>query len=142
MHRVRYLFEPLADRLASDSVFSVVLYLDIARPQRDTSLTSEIVRRFAGEFRRRHWPWAALPKMFYDPRALSTTPLKRASLHAKCLITDRSRALIPSANLTEAAQHRNIEAGVLLHRPAVAAQLADYFDGLRNSGQLAQCAFD
>jgi phosphatidylserine/phosphatidylglycerophosphate/cardiolipin synthase-like enzyme len=139
VHRVRDLFEPLADRLANDSAFSVVLYLDIARPQRDTSLTSEIVRRFAGEFRRRHWPWAALPKLFYDPRALSTAPQERASLHAKCLITDRSRALITSANLTEAAQHRNIEAGVLLHRPAVAAQLADYFDGLRNSGQLARC---
>jgi len=139
VHRVRDLFEPLADRLANDSSFTVQMYLDIARPFRDTSLSSEIVRRFALEFRHKHWPWAKLPQIHYDPRALASEQADRASLHAKCLITDRTRALITSANLTEAAQRRNIEAGVLLIRPAIAAQLADYFDGLRNTRQLVRC---
>lgn len=139
VHRVRDLFEPLADRLANDSSFTVQMYLDIARPFRDTSLASEIVRRFALEFRRKHWPWPKLPQIHYDPRALATEQVDRASLHAKCVIADRTTVLITSANLTEAAQHRNIEAVVLLDRPAVAAQLADYFDGMRNSGQLVRC---
>jgi phosphatidylserine/phosphatidylglycerophosphate/cardiolipin synthase-like enzyme len=34
-----------------------------------------------------------------------------ASLHAKCVIVDRSRALVTSAHFTDAAQRKNIEVG-------------------------------
>lgn len=46
-----------------------------------------------------------------------------AVLHAKLLVIDGQRALIGSANLTHRALEVNLEAGVLLHDAAVAADL-------------------
>ena len=43
----------------------------------------------------------------------------RGSLHAKCVVVDRSTALVTSANFTEAAQHRNIEAGLLIRHQGI-----------------------
>lgn len=139
LNNVRDLFERLANRLAADPAFRVLLCFDIARPRNDTSLDAEVVRRFAHEFRKRHWPWDSLPELFYDPRTLDLDPKKRATLHAKCVVTDRSRALITSANFTEAAQRRNIEAGVLVGDAAIAGRLAGYFEALRTSGALTRC---
>ncbi len=46
------------------------------------------------------------------------------------MIVDGERALITSANFTDAAQRKNIEADVVIsHRPTV-ARLTDYFTGL------------
>ncbi len=140
LNNVRDLFERLATRMESDPTFKVVLCFDIGRPKNDTSLDSEIVRRFAHEFRKRHWPWKALPELFYDPRALDLDPKKRASLHAKCIVVDSSKALITSANFTEAAQRRNVEVGVLVMDPAVARRVANYFEALWMSGQFGRCA--
>jgi hypothetical protein len=139
LNNVRDLFERLAKRLESDSAFRVLLCFDIARPRNDTSLDAEIVRRFAHDFRKRHWPWPSLPELFYDPRALDVDPKTRATLHAKCVVTDRSRALITSANFTEAAQRRNIEAGVLVSDSAIADRLFGYFDALITNGALTRC---
>ena len=41
-----------------------------------------------------------------------------------------------SANFTEAAQERNIEAGVVVRSPRFAARLADHFDALADAGLL------
>lgn len=141
LNNVRDLFERLANRLVADPAFRVVLCFDIARPRNDASLDSEIVRRFAHDFRKRHWPWESLPELFYDPRALDLDSRRRATLHAKCVVTDRSRALITSANFTEAAQRRNIEAGVLVSDRSLCERLVGYFEALRTNGLLAPCAF-
>lgn len=142
LNHVRDLFERLAKRLAGGPEFRVVLCFDIARPRNDTSHDAEVVRRFAHEFRKRHWPWDSLPELFYDPRALDLDPTTRATLHAKCIVTDRSRALITSANFTEAAQRRNIEAGVLVQEPMLCERLAGYFEALRASGALRKCSLE
>lgn len=115
------------------------LCLDIARKQTDTSLSQEIVRRFAKDFKENHWPAKRMPELFYDPRSLSESRNKRSSLHAKCVVIDRRVALITSANFTEAAQQRNIEAGVIVRYPLFVERLAGYFEGLRASGQLVCC---
>jgi phosphatidylserine/phosphatidylglycerophosphate/cardiolipin synthase-like enzyme len=117
----------------------VVFCLDIARRPGDTSLDSEIVRRFARDFREKHWRWPELPQLFYDPRSLSDNPMHRSSLHAKCVVTDRSAALITSANFTQAAQLRNIEVGLLVRHLTLVERLACYFEGLIDSGQLVSC---
>jgi phosphatidylserine/phosphatidylglycerophosphate/cardiolipin synthase-like enzyme len=140
VHNARSLFLPLAERMEHIPSLRVELYLDISRTYNDTSLDSEIVRRFALEFRATHWPWPALPALYYDPRAL-TQGRERASLHAKCIIVDRTSALVTSANFTEAAQKRNIEVGVLMRHRSHAERLASYFHGLRAAGQLVQCHF-
>jgi phosphatidylserine/phosphatidylglycerophosphate/cardiolipin synthase-like enzyme len=55
---------------------------------------------------------------------------------------DRSRALVTSANFTDAAQRKNVEVGVDLRYPPAAARLADYFLGLCSAGQLAGCPLE
>lgn len=124
------LFEPIAARWEERPTMRVRLILNIGRKYKDTSLDSEIVRRFCLEFSRDHWPWERKPDLYYDPRALAPEPKQRTSLHAKCLIVDRKTALVTSANFTEAAQKRNIEAGVIVSHAPFAARMADYFDRL------------
>jgi phosphatidylserine/phosphatidylglycerophosphate/cardiolipin synthase-like enzyme len=58
------------------------------------------------------------------------------SLHAKCVVVDERWAFVTSANFTEAAQERNIEAGVLLDHPKLAEALAARFRALREGGRL------
>jgi phosphatidylserine/phosphatidylglycerophosphate/cardiolipin synthase-like enzyme len=139
VHNAQGLFEPLAARMAANESLRVTFCLDISRKLTDTSLDSEIVRRFAREFRERHWRWSQLPRLFYDPRSLSQNPRDRSSLHAKCVLADRASALITSANFTEAAQRRNIEVGLLVRHPSLVERLASYFEGLIDTGQLVSC---
>lgn len=51
-------------------------------------------------------------------------------LHAKCVVTDGRWTLLTSANFTEAAQERNIEAGVLVDDPRLAARVTRQLDEL------------
>jgi phosphatidylserine/phosphatidylglycerophosphate/cardiolipin synthase-like enzyme len=138
VHQGKKIFEPLANRMTELPALSVTLCLDIPRPYGDTSDSSALVRRFAEGFRVKHWPWPMLPALYYDPRSLEAGDA-RASLHAKCVVVDRSEALVTSANFTDAAQRRNIELGVAIkHRPTV-DRLADYFAGLCRSGKFIRC---
>jgi phosphatidylserine/phosphatidylglycerophosphate/cardiolipin synthase-like enzyme len=112
---------------------AVTICLDIQRAWSDPTPSAELVARFARDFRQKHWPWPTLPALFYDPRSLETGDA-RASLHAKCVIVDRSRALVTSANFTDAAQRKNVEVGVDIRYPPAATRLADYFLGLCRTG--------
>jgi hypothetical protein len=135
VHNGKRLFEPLAGRMEQIPSLDVTFCLDIPRQFNDPTPTRELVARFAREFRQRHWPWSRIPRLFHDPRSLLTGE-QRASLHAKCVVVDRSRALVTSANFTDAAQKRNIEAGVDLRHKPTAERIADYFRGLIATGQL------
>lgn len=139
VHQGKRVFERLAVRMDEQPSLRVWLCLDISRKQTDTSLPQEIVRRFANDFREKHWSGKRLPELYYDPRSLSDSRDKRSSLHAKCVLIDRRVALITSANFTEAAQQRNIEAGVIVKYPLFVERLAGYFEGLKASGQLVGC---
>jgi len=114
----------------------VRLCLDISRHPGDTSRASGILERFAARFRDREWPGMRLPEVFYDPRALALKSDARASLHAKCVVIDGRAALLGSANLTAAAQQRNIEVGLLVRAPALAKALEAHFEGLIRHGFL------
>ena len=57
-----------------------------------------------------------------------------AALHAKLLVIDGRRALIGSANLTKRALADNLEAGLLVRDPEVAASLEQHVRGLMNGG--------
>jgi hypothetical protein len=139
VHHVRDLFEPLATKMASNESLQVWFCLDISRRFGDTSLDSEIVRRFCRDFRDKHWPWPRVPRLYYDPRALSEHADRHSSLHAKCVVADRRVALVTSANFTQAAQQRNIEVGILIHYVPLAERLCAYFESLMATGQLAEC---
>ncbi len=142
VHNGKRLFKRLAERMDAAPTLRVMFCLDIARKPTDTSLASEIVRRFTREFVTKHWPGARQPEVFYDPRALAETWQERASLHAKCVIVDRRTAIVTSANFTEAAQRKNIEAGVLIRYEPFVLRLSAFFEAMRNSGQLRPCQMD
>ena len=126
-------FKALADRMDEHPEIDVQMFLDIQRPPHDRSSSSEIVRRFAERFTRQEWPGRRLPRLYYDPRSLEVEPVKRASLHAKCVVIDRELSFVSSANFTGAAQTKNIEVGILLRSPAFARRLTEHFVMLASS---------
>jgi len=130
-------FQSLAERMIERPELGVRLFLDIQRGPGDTSVASEMVRRFGERFRLQQWPQdRPLPKVFYDPRSIELGGDKRACLHAKCIIVDLQTVFISSANFTEAAQQRNIEVGLLIHNASLAEQLTRFFDTMLTEGLL------
>ncbi len=130
-------FEALARRMDEVPDLRVQIFLHIGRPWRDARYESELLREFADAFRR-DWPGARNPEVFYDPRALKPHENDRATWHAKCVLVDDEVAFVTSANFTEWAQQRNIEAGLLVRSHDLAGQLRGQFEGLVHSKHVSR----
>jgi phosphatidylserine/phosphatidylglycerophosphate/cardiolipin synthase-like enzyme len=135
LHQGREIFAALAERMRHRPDLAVRLCLDIRRAPGDATRTDALLRRFVERFVRQEWPGPRLPDLFYDPRSLAEGEAHRASLHAKCVVVDGIRALIGSANLTEAAQQRNIEIGVVVSGTTAEA-IEQHFNALIAGGHL------
>jgi len=124
------LFAPLHKAMTAHPDMKVTLFLDIARGDKDLP-EAQLLAQFGEKFQKEHWPWQPLPEVYYDPRSLEKpgSP-KRACLHAKIVVVDGKEVFLTSANLTEAAQQRNIEAGILLRATAIATQITGHFEAL------------
>jgi phosphatidylserine/phosphatidylglycerophosphate/cardiolipin synthase-like enzyme len=121
-------FEALADRMKEVPELDVQFYLNISRPDGDTTASEIIVARFQQRFKDRQWPVGRrLPTVFYDPRSVSDDLPVRSSLHAKCIVVDGEHVFVSSANFTEAAQERNIEVGVNIRSSWLAEQISRHF---------------
>ncbi len=136
----RLLFQALSERMTLFPNLDVRIFLNVHRPYQDLTSESILLRQFAEFFRRDIWSGNKLPEVFHDPRSLSVEPNKRACLHAKCVVIDRERVLVTSANFTEAAHDRNIEAGILIDDPAIADAITNQFNSLVVSGKLRPIA--
>ena len=137
VYQGREVFRALADRMAERPELNVRMFLDVQRGPGDTSMASEVVKRFAERFKTREWPEGRpLPKVFYDPRSLDLEADKRACLHAKCVVVDGEAVFISSANFTEAAQERNIEMGLLVRSRWLAERVTRHFETLLAAGLL------
>ena len=136
LYQARDIFKPLADRMDQIPDLRVKIFLNVQRPGHLEFPEAQILKQFIETFRTQHWPGQTFPQLFYDPRSLLADADKRASLHAKCVVVDEERAFITSANFTEAAQERNLEAGVLLSIPAIAKSLCSQFENLVSRGIL------
>jgi phosphatidylserine/phosphatidylglycerophosphate/cardiolipin synthase-like enzyme len=90
-------------------------------------------RTLAKAYRKTDWPWDAVPERYDDPGSLAPNASERSVLHAKCIVADDRRAFVTSANFTEAAHERSIEAGLLLDNPTIALALTRQFEGLVNA---------
>lgn len=134
VHNGRSVFRTLASNMAANPSLSVRMFVNIARQHLDSRPEADIVRAYVASFVKNEWPGDRLPELYYDPRALSTETGPRASLHAKCIVVDRRWAFITSANFTEAAHERNIEAGVLVDDPYLASAVESQLDNLMASG--------
>lgn len=128
-------FKPLATRMEQIPDLKVRLFLHIPRKPRDTRDESELLREFAGRFVEQ-WPWPQRPELYYDPRTVSIDRAAAATWHAKCVLVDEDLVFVSSANFTEWAQQRNVEAGVLLKNRHFAGQLLQQFEGLIQAKQV------
>ncbi|MBD2090664.1 phospholipase [Microcoleus sp. FACHB-1515] len=124
------IFRPLADRMAANADLSVRMFLNVKRQYSDKTPTVTLLRQFAENFRKNVWPGSRLPEVFHDPRALELSSQSNACLHAKCVVVDEAQVLITSANFTEAAHQRNIEAGVLIANRPTARAIRSQFEML------------
>lgn len=129
-------FAPLFARLRARPNILVDLYVNLTSATGRDEDEAADVAKFLADFARDHWPAdVPLPAIYYDPQSRKLGN-KRTKLHAKCVVVDEEIAFVTSANFTEAAQERNIEAGVLLEHPNLATALAARFDALRDAGLL------
>ena len=130
-------FEPLAQFLDSQDTFKVRLIVDLSPERKSADEPLPIIEnRFRKRFVEQCWPSARLPELWYDPRPFKHDPKEGGVMHAKTLIIDDTAALITSANFTEAAHSRNIEAGVLMRNSHEVVRLRRYFEGLIECGHL------
>ncbi|MCK6502766.1 DISARM system phospholipase D-like protein DrmC [Myxococcota bacterium] len=128
----------LRDRLVQLPDLRVRFFLNFARAHGDTRPSADLLAGHARRFLEDVWPWTPRPEVFYDRRALDPTPGPRSCLHAKCIVQDEVKTLITSANLTEAAQERNIEAGVLVTDGGFAREVVLQFERLVAAGVLVR----
>jgi phosphatidylserine/phosphatidylglycerophosphate/cardiolipin synthase-like enzyme len=139
VHQGQKVFQALAQRMTDCLHLRVRMYLDIQRNPGDTSAPSELVALFAHNFRTHQWPpGSRLPEVFYDVRSLEFERSKAAALHAKCVVVDNSNLFVSSANFTEAAQHKNIEVGLLLRSPIITERLLSFLNQLVEAGLFQQ----
>lgn len=127
-------FGGLARRMESVPGLHVRMYVNI-KPPRGNATPEEAIADFARSFRA-GWPGARRPEVFFDPRTVRRDGPGQPSLHAKCVVADGLRVFVTSANFTEAAQVRNIEAGIVLTDAALAGALAQQFENLVAAGVL------
>jgi len=128
-------FDILARRMDARTELHVTLLLNVQRKRGDTTAAEQLVRSFADRFWGTDWPGTSRPRVFYDPRALEPEG-PTGVLHAKALVVDDESVFVTSANLTEAALDRNIEAGLLVRDHALAASMASHFQILIDRGLL------
>jgi phosphatidylserine/phosphatidylglycerophosphate/cardiolipin synthase-like enzyme len=131
-------FQALADRMRNVPDLKVRLFLDIQRGRTDSTASDQLIRRFAYRFKDSEWPKdRPLPEVYFDPRSLQIEE-HRTSLHAKCIVVDRRRLFVSSANFTEAAQLRNIEVGVTVSEETIAERLTEFFEAMVTAGHLVR----
>lgn len=130
----RELFSSLIEKHESIPDFKTTFYLDIPRKRGDSTLSSQIVSQYRDEFFAKQWPSEKRPELHYLSNSLDMDWKVRSSMHAKLIIIDRTTVMISSANLTQAAQTKNIEAGVIVSNKNTAQRLANHFESLAENG--------
>jgi phosphatidylserine/phosphatidylglycerophosphate/cardiolipin synthase-like enzyme len=136
----RELLAPLAEKLDNRSDFKVRFIVDLSHQRRDQAEPLPIVaNRFKAKFLADYWSGKREPEFWYDPRFFTEKDKSLSGvMHAKVVIIDREVALVTSANFTEAAQNRNMEAGVIVRQSNQVVRLRNYFEGLIETVMLKQ----
>jgi len=132
LYQGRPIFQELAERMDLNPSLSVRMFLDIGHEKTGVAgRPADKIARFVQTFKDRHWPAGLrLPEIYYDTRSLEDEGV----LHSKCILVDGEELFVSSANFTDAAQHRNIEMGLLVTSRSIAAQALRFFDSLIRSG--------
>jgi phosphatidylserine/phosphatidylglycerophosphate/cardiolipin synthase-like enzyme len=133
--KARELLAPLAEAMDRAPELTVRFCVNVPRRWGDTRSSATLVAEYGQSFAAERWPGKRMPVVYYDPRSVEAGSA-RACLHAKFVVIDGQRAFITSANFTEAAHERNIEAGVLLEDDIFAGMLTSRVDALIGAGIL------
>jgi phosphatidylserine/phosphatidylglycerophosphate/cardiolipin synthase-like enzyme len=133
-YRGNEIFQALADKLKDDPNFSVKIFMNLSQDHTIQGSEDSLASRRRDEFFRYNWPWQKKPEIYYDPRAVNSDNSEKAVLHAKCIVKDSAELYIGSANFSEAAHSRNIEAGVLIKSIDLAKKLERHFLSLVEAG--------
>lgn len=128
-------FVPVSEAMQRNPSLDVTLILNVEMARLNL-YGAAAASAFAKEFWATKWPWPHRPKVYFDPRGTAENSMDRALQHSKCIVADRRRVLITSANYTESGQLRNIELGVLIHDDRLAARVAGQFKNLISEGLL------
>lgn len=139
LHDGAKIFKRLAERMNAEPDLQVIFCFNIVRKYGDTTVSEELVEKFICDFKSKNWPKSATrcPDVYHFPTSL-TIGSTTTSLHAKCYIVDQEMALVTSANISNAAQRRNMEAGVLIRHPLMVNRLFNYFMGAIDKGVLVR----
>lgn len=117
------LLAPLHTAMTERGV-QATFFINIDQPASASTDVAEHLAAAAKAFVSTTWPFGRpFPALYCDSRALHPRPY--VSMHAKCVVVDRSTAFVSSANFTARGQTRNIETGVLIQQPSFAAHLAN-----------------
>ena len=136
-HSASELLAPLAKRMDGDPGFEVTIITDLSHGRKNDEPIPVVTNRFKQQFLAQSWPGKRCPNLWHDPRALLEPDRSKSGvMHAKTVIIDEAAAFITSANFTEAAQGRNVEAGILMRHPVHVKTLRAFFDGLIDTKQL------
>lgn len=141
VYQGQQVFEALANRMETLPDLDVKFFLNISRPDADSTASEILIARFKQRFKDKQWPVGhRLPEVYYDPRSVADNEPIRSSLHAKCVVVDSTQVFVSSANFTEAGQERNIEVGLKIESEWLAKGITAHFRHLHEHG-LAVRAF-
>ena len=129
------LLESIAGRLESGQIQRVELFFHPI--QIADRLGVDPLKTIRQWFDKDVWPWPTKPLAYVDQR-LSSGSAERCYQHSKVVVADadtnRSSALVTSANFSETAHRHNFEAGWLVRQPWRADQVANHFQEMVQEG--------
>lgn len=132
------LFKPLYEVMKSHGV-EVSIYLDIRPAPSPRSNMAAYLATCAHQFMSENWPHGEpTPQLYYYPAGCAYG--SHRSLHAKCVVVDDTHVLVGSANFTRRGHARNLEVGVRLEDPMLAAALTQQLAHLVEHGELVPLA--
>lgn len=131
----RSVFQHLSEALDRIPSLRVRLILNVF-PKESHGDGGDSFDEFRKEILDHHWLGKRIPEIYVDPRSASRDRATKASMHAKCFVADQTAALVTSANLTDAAHQKNIEAGIVVRYQPMVRRLVQYFNTLIEEGVL------
>lgn len=141
VYPIPYFFTPLVEKMKTQPDFKVRFIVDVSHERKTPDEPLPVVaNRFRKRFLETCWPGSAAPELLHDPRPFAEDLSLRGVQHSKIVLIDRCAALVTSANFTQAAQSKNIEAGFLTRDRHQVERIADYFDALQQTQRLISVA--
>lgn len=130
------IFQPLHQAMTERGVRTSI-YLDVKPAPSPSSNLDAYLAVKAHQFLASNWRFGPpFPELHYWPAGCAHG--SKCSLHAKCIVVDRERVLVGSANFTRRGYKHNLEVGVVLDERELGAALVRQFEHLSGIGVFKQ----